>query len=203
MTGIDQGGHSEITCERSRFIGLVFPIMSLEDVRSIKRKLKQDYYDASHIPAAYVIDGQTHLDDDGEPQGTAGAPLGILLRQANLDLAYLAVVRYFGGRKLGTKRLREAFRAAGVQALAAASFGEVVSESEFDIEGPLEEMGIVHRFCMETGARIVNIHYNKTINATLLAPDYDQDRYRSHLPETWTLGLPTVHRRVVAHSSKE
>jgi putative IMPACT (imprinted ancient) family translation regulator len=203
MTGIYQGGHSEITLERSRFLGFVYPIFSLDDVRAVKRQINQDYHDASHIPFAYILDSQVHFDDDGEPSGTGGAPLGSLLRQAGLDAAYVAVVRYFGGRKLGTKRLREAFKAAGTQALAATVFGDIVSESEFIIEGPLDEMGVVHRFCNETGARIINIHYNKTINATLLSPDFDRERYRSYLPESWTLGLPTIHRRVVARPSKE
>ncbi len=203
MTGIYQGGQSELTLERSRFLGFVFPIFSHDDIRSINKSMKQDYRDASHIPMAYVLDGQVYFDDDGEPQGTAGAPLAQLLRQAGIESAYLAVVRYFGGRKLGVKRLREAFKAAGAQALAATIFGQVVSETEFPIVGPLEEMGIVHRFCMETGARIVNINYNKTINATLLSPDYDRERFRSYLPENWTLGAPVVHRRVVADASKE
>ena len=61
--------------------------------------------DATHnVPLYRVIEnGQEYYkpDDDGEPSGTAGKPIGEIF--INLDVYNLVVVvtRYFGGIKLG------------------------------------------------------------------------------------------------------
>lgn len=82
--------------------------------------LSKKYYDARHVCYAYVLGDhgdRTRQNDDGEPSGTAGAPLGRQLRSYGLTYTLLIVVRYFGGVKLGTSRLGVAYKAAAIEAL--------------------------------------------------------------------------------------
>ena len=47
--------------------------------------------------------------DDGEPQGTSGAPMVKMLTAAGITDAVIVVTRYFGGIKLGTGGLARAY----------------------------------------------------------------------------------------------
>jgi len=58
--------------------------------------------------------------DDGEPGGTAGRPILAVLAGADVVEAGAAVVRYFGGTKLGTGGLARAYGGAAAEALALA-----------------------------------------------------------------------------------
>ena len=53
------------------------------------------------------------MNDDGEPKGTAGKPLFNLLNIKNKENTLVVVIRYFGGKKLGTGGLIRAYVAAG------------------------------------------------------------------------------------------
>lgn len=63
---------------------------------------------------------QEACDDDGEPGGTAGAPLLAALRERGVERAALGVARYFGGIKLGRPGLWRAFFQAAQAVLDAA-----------------------------------------------------------------------------------
>ena len=186
MVGIKVSGQSESTCERSRFIGYIYPLNRLEDVKSLRQTLTKQYHGASHFPYAYIFDDQMHYDDDGEPTGTAGAPLLNLLKSAQLNRALLIIVRFFGGKKLGTKRLRDSFTFTGQATIDSCVCGPLVSQTTLTIEGPLEQIGNMHRFVLETCARIENITYNKLITAILIFSEFDINIFNRQLPD-WVI----------------
>lgn len=196
MKGVMVGGSSDITIERSRFIGVVYSIEKITDVKKIQATLKKQYHDASHIPYAYIHDEVMNQDDDGEPSGTAGIPLLNLLRQEAANEILLVVIRFFGGKKLGTKRLRQAFIEAGKAALHQTSWGTFSTELFVTLEGPLEENGELHHFIAETGARTKNITYNKTISATLIFTTFDWEIIKWRLTPNWKLREVTTTRRL-------
>ncbi len=96
----------------SIFLTEVHPAASPEERAAIQAKLRKRDYDASHHCTAWrqgvpvLFQG---CDDDGEPSGTAGAPmLRVLEGEAWTDI--LAVcIRWFGGTKLGTGGLVRAY----------------------------------------------------------------------------------------------
>jgi uncharacterized YigZ family protein len=104
----------------SRFIALAFPI---EDETSAKAKiteLKKQYHDARHHCYAYVLgyDKATYrLNDDGEPSGTAGRPIYGQILAKRITNLLVVVIRYFGGVKLGTSGLINAYKTATKEAL--------------------------------------------------------------------------------------
>jgi len=110
----------------SRFLGYVIPMVEWE--RRLG-ELAVEHRKASHICTAtrQMADDNSILErarDDGEPGGTAGRPILAVLAGADVVEAGIAVVRYFGGTKLGTGGLARAYGGAAAEALALAKLVE-------------------------------------------------------------------------------
>lgn len=154
---IAQSVKAQYTQLRSRFIAYAIPVSSEEEAMAELAKLRKTYYDARHLCWAYRLGaGGEHQrsNDDGEPSGTAGRPiLGQLLSQ-DLTEILVVVVRYFGGIKLGTPGLIEAYRTATQEALAEATIVEHIVERSFRVDFPYELMGEVMRLVKDSGASI-------------------------------------------------
>ena len=92
---------------QSKFISHLHPIDDLPTFRTWLSNLRKQYHDASHICWGYRINTDTELEenysDAGEPSGTAGLPILNAIKQKNLVNNGLAVIRYFGGTKLGKR----------------------------------------------------------------------------------------------------
>ena len=117
ITKPSEGAYSE---KRSKFISFAFYVESEEETKEILDDLRSKYYDARHVCYAYLIghdDIQYRANDDGEPSGTAGRPILGQIRSFELTNVLIAVVRYFGGIKLGTGGLIVAYKAAAADAL--------------------------------------------------------------------------------------
>lgn len=87
-------------------------------------EIQKKYYDARHCCYAYMLGPQRDLfraNDNGEPSGTAGKPILGQINSNELTDIVIAVVRYFGGVKLGTSGLIQAYRAAAAEAIAAST----------------------------------------------------------------------------------
>ena len=65
--------------EKSRFIAHVCPVESREEADVFLAEIREKYKDATHNVPAMVIGDKSQIQwasDDGEPQGTSGAPDG-------------------------------------------------------------------------------------------------------------------------------
>ncbi len=104
--------NEEIIINKSRFIAYINELNSLDDVKSIINDLKKEHKKATHICYAYVYDRECvseKCSDDGEPNGTAGYPILNVIKKRGLKNTMVAVVRYFGGIKLGAGGLTRAY----------------------------------------------------------------------------------------------
>jgi uncharacterized YigZ family protein len=103
----------ENSIKKSRFIGVLIPRASEIEINQSLRQLHLDYPDASHITFAYRLKTGngfiSRFNDAGEPTGTAGKPIFQHLEGKELINVMLAVVRYFGGIKLGAGGLTRAY----------------------------------------------------------------------------------------------
>ena len=110
----------EIVINKSRFIAYKIDLTSVEQVKNEIEKLKKENKKANHVCYAFVYRGETvneKCSDDGEPSGTAGYPILNVIKKKNLTNVLVAVVRYFGGIKLGAGGLTRAYTKATAEVL--------------------------------------------------------------------------------------
>lgn len=102
----------ELEISKSKFIAYKKELTSLEEVKAFLLQLKKEHKKARHICYAYVYKNEViseKCSDDGEPGGTAGYPILNVIKKKNLTNVIVAVVRYFGGIKLGAGGLTRAY----------------------------------------------------------------------------------------------
>lgn len=142
----------------SKFLSFAEPCTSAEEAKEIVAMYKKEYYDARHVCWAYMIGHQRlefRSNDDGEPSGTAGKPILGQINSFNLTDLVVIVVRYFGGIKLGTSGLIEAYRTAAAEALSAADIVEKLIEDTLEVYFEYPLMGEAMRIVKEEGAKVL------------------------------------------------
>ena len=113
----------EKVIERSRFLTYAAHAEGDEGARAFLAAVRAEHPLATHVCYAFVADRLGNLQrfsDDGEPQGTAGMPILNVIRARGLFETAVAVVRYFGGVKLGAGGLTRAYASSAAEALAEA-----------------------------------------------------------------------------------
>ena len=149
----------EFSEKRSKFLAHAYPVTTEEEALERVREVRARYYDARHVCWAYRLGPTGELyrtNDDGEPSGTAGKPIhGILVSQGLTEVIVL-VVRYFGGVKLGTSGLIEAYREATLAALEDAPRRECILTEQISITFSYDLMGPVMRVVKESDTRILS-----------------------------------------------
>ncbi len=100
-----------IIIKKSKFIGYISPVSSVDQAEAFIKKIKNIHWDATHNVYAYIIrDGnRKRYSDDGEPQGTAGFPILNVIEKEDLFDVCIVVTRYFGGTMLGAGGLVRAY----------------------------------------------------------------------------------------------
>lgn len=149
----------------SKFIGYIFPIQSVEDVKRILMKLKAEHPKARHVCWALRLSTDRsvfRVNDDGEPLGTAGKPILNTLLSANLTQVCVAVVRYFGGTLLGVPGLIHAYKEASLAAIKEAEIIEKTIKDRYQIHVPYTQLNKVMKIL-------------KDENITILAQDLDTE----------------------------
>lgn len=115
---------TEMEISRSRFLTRLERVDSEEAARAVIAEVRAEHPKARHHCSAFVLGAGARIqrsNDDGEPSGTAGAPMLDALLGAELCDVVAVVTRYFGGVLLGAGGLTRAYRGAVAQAVAAAT----------------------------------------------------------------------------------
>ena len=99
----------EVTIKNSKFIGVIIPIESKDDIKERLYELKTEYKNATHYCYAFKLINDKGFSDDGEPNKTAGIPILNVIEGENLINVLVVVIRYFGGIKLGPGGLIRAY----------------------------------------------------------------------------------------------
>ena len=145
--------------KQSRFISYLHRCEKGSDFKSWLSQLRKDHYDASHICWAYRIQGgsqlEHHSSDGGEPSGTAGQPILKAMKQNNLVQCSLAVIRYFGGTKLGKSGLIDAYGTAARNVIDQTTLIEWVRKERYMITCPIQYYGDLSRALLQTGGKIL------------------------------------------------
>ena len=113
---IARDGEATIEVKRSKFLCTLRRVEQESDARALVEQMRKQHWDARHHCSAFVLgpDAQVQRSsDDGEPAGTAGAPMLEVLRGQGSghgvsDVA-VVVTRWFGGILLGAGGLVRAY----------------------------------------------------------------------------------------------
>lgn len=168
---IMQDAQAEIEEKKSRFIANVYYIENAEEAEEHLKQIKKKYFDARHNCFAYRILEENGVkekqSDDGEPSGTAGAPMLNILQKNNLYNVLIVVTRYFGGTLLGTGGLVRAYSDATIKSLENA---KVIIQTKGYLINVVIEYKDLEKFkyyCRMHGIIIVNTVYENNIICTM------------------------------------
>ena len=109
---VARDGTAEIEVKRSRFLCTVARVTEEADARAVVDRLRKQHWDARHHCSAFVLGPGADVQrssDDGEPAGTAGAPMLEVLRGREVSDVVAVVTRWFGGVLLGAGGLVRAY----------------------------------------------------------------------------------------------
>lgn len=176
-----RAAQAEVREKASRFIAFVFPVETIADAEGKLAGLKKEYLDASHICFAWIVgagkDEKSRSSDAGEPKGTAGAPILNAIRSAGLTNVLAAVVRYFGGTKLGTGGLARAYRQAAAMALQQCRRKELFITEDVLISVPLEAADRLLKLAGRMGAGVKKKEFGAKMKALFAVPVEKKEKF--------------------------
>lgn len=151
------------TEKRSKFIAIALPVTHIDEIKAYIEQYQKQYYDARHVCYAYMLGHERkdfRANDNGEPSGTAGKPILGQINSHELTNILIVVVRYFGGIKLGTSGLIQAYKAAAIEAIEAAEIIECTVDQEVEVAFEYPFMNDVMRIVKEEEPAIVSQSYD-------------------------------------------
>jgi len=145
------------------------------------RRLRDAHPAATHVCWALLAGGQSGMSDDGEPSGTAGRPILEVLRHHDLDGVLAAVVRYYGGVKLGAGGLVRAYTDAIASALLNAPRIERIAQVSLTVEVSYADEAKVRRWLEAEEYALVDSAYGMLVRMTIRLPVTAMDDARRAL----------------------
>ncbi|MCC8394816.1 IMPACT family protein [Paraburkholderia sp. MMS20-SJTR3] len=161
---------AELEIRKSRFIAHAIPVADRDAAMAELQRLRAEHPAATHVCWALLAGGQSGMSDDGEPSGTAGRPILEVLRHHDLDGVLAAVVRYYGGVKLGAGGLVRAYTDAIASALLDAPRVERIAQLSLGVEVSYADEAKVRRWMDAQGYPLVNSAYGMLVKMTMRVP---------------------------------
>lgn len=189
IAGPSEGLYKE---KMSKFLAFAEPSRTADEALAVVARYRKEYFDARHVCWAYMLGAARDTfrsNDDGEPSGTAGKPILGQINSAGLTDLVVVVVRYFGGIKLGTSGLIEAYRAAAAEALAAAEVEERILEARLTAAFGYPLMGDVMRIVKEEGAAVLAQDFQMDCRLTVSIRQAAEGRLRQRLAQVYGVSL--------------
>ena len=164
---IEKNSFSEFTEKKSKFIGSLFYLESVEEAEKIIKQTRKKYFDAKHNCIAYRVmeKGQIveRFSDDGEPSGTAGAPMLNILQKNKLVNVLIIVTRYFGGILLGTGGLVRAYQNSLMLALEKSTKVNKCLGEYLEVTLEYSDFENFKYYCKNNKINIVDTNYQENI----------------------------------------
>lgn len=155
---IEQMVPVEMVIKKSRFIGMAFQVTNDDEVHEIIGNLKKSNKNAKHVAYAFMLGEDYSVaknNDDGEPAGSAGAPIFEAIKQKKVTNTLVAVVRYFGGVELGKSKLTRVYNAVAVGAINEAKKYKMVYCNEVEIKVSYQNYGAVSKLFSDSQIHII------------------------------------------------
>lgn len=198
---IKENSYDEFVEKKSTFITHLVRVTSEEEAREFIQKMKKKHYDATHVCSCYVVGDNneiTRANDDGEPSGTAGAPMLDVLVKNEIKNVCATVIRYFGGTKLGTGGLVRAYGGGVINALKNATLVERKDALEIRLELDYSLNGKIEYEIEKTNFIVNNLEYTNKIIYTIYVMEEDYDSFQS-----WIANLTNGQFKILSTHEKQ
>ncbi len=143
----------------SKFLGFAVRCKDEAEVKRLVDYLRKVHPGACHVCYAFKLgyDGKTYrASDDGEPNNSAGQPILGQINASGATQVLVAVVRYYGGTKLGVGGLIQAYRTAAKLALDDAGIVELDIMDQFRVHCSYEQLPILMKEIKQRNIQIIN-----------------------------------------------
>ncbi|WP_296141024.1 YigZ family protein [uncultured Anaerococcus sp.] len=174
---------SEFEEEKSRFITTISHIESEDDANDFIAKISEKYKDATHNCTAFIINERPVIkryNDNGEPQGSAGLPMLLVLEKEELTNVCAVVTRYFGGKLLGKGGLVRAYGRGVSETLE----NNIIYKRPFfvvELTHSYELLGIIENYINEKKFQIIDKEYTDKVKISLYIREEDFEKTKSDL----------------------
>ena len=148
----------ETIVKKSKFIAFATHAASFDP--SWIAELKKSHPRANHVCSAFLSPTSARSNDDGEPTGTAGQPILRAIEGEDLTNVCVAVVRIFGGTKLGAGGLIRAYGNAAREVLLNCDVERVIPHTALELTFSSNASGQVRRVVRMFQADIVGNELN-------------------------------------------
>lgn len=181
---IDSPSTGEFRDRGSKFIACAFPAQTEEEAMTRLEDIRREHPKARHHCFAYRLglDGNNfRANDDGEPSGTAGRPILGQIDSFGLTKIIVIVVRYFGGTKLGTSGLIQAYKTSTADALDKASVVRRVLQSVYTLRFGYGKMGDVLSALERCGIEMLDQQFEDSARITIAIRQREAKRMLTEL----------------------
>lgn len=179
-TILEKNTTAEIIEKKSRFIANLFYVETPQEAENKIKQIKKKYYDAKHNCFAYITLNENEIQkkcsDDGEPSGTAGAPMLEILEKQSIYNVVVIVTRYFGGILLGTGGLVKAYSDSLKEAIKKSTLVEQEPGYEAEIKLPYADFEKFKYYCNKNNINIINSEYSDFIICKIEVNDAEKNR---------------------------
>jgi uncharacterized YigZ family protein len=183
---------AELEVRKSRFIAYAIPVADRDAAMVELRRLREAHPAATHVCWALLAGGHSGMSDDGEPSGTAGRPILEVLRHHDLDGVLAAVVRYYGGVKLGAGGLVRAYADSIARVLQDAPRIERIAQTLLTVEIGYPDEARVRRWIEQEDYALADSGYEMEVRLTIGMPVTALDAAREALRDM-TQGRAVLH----------
>jgi uncharacterized YigZ family protein len=168
----------------SKFVSFAFPVDSKERAEEILSEIRMKHRKANHCCYAWKIgtkQTEVRFNDDGEPANSAGKPIYGQILSFDLTNVLVAVIRYFGGTKLGVGGLIQSYRESARQCLGGA---EVISREiqiSFLLRFGYADLDRVMRLIKEMNLEIVRQEMDMNVSLQLNVSRKNETAFRDQV----------------------
>ena len=171
--------------KNSKFFGYAYAVENEADIKQHLEALRNEHMGANHVCYAWQLGVEEisyRVNDDGEPNHSAGMPIYGQIQAFEVTNVLIAVVRYFGGTKLGVGGLITAYRSTAQMALKEAKIIKKTIQVplllEFDYVSMNKVMRIIKKHSLQIASQTLEMKCQITLSIR-----------QSHLPKIKDLFL--------------
>jgi len=157
--------------KNSKFFGYAYAVDCEADIKQHLEVLRNEHKGANHVCYAWqlgVKELSYRVSDDGEPNHSAGMPIYGQIQAFEVTNVLVAVVRYFGGTKLGVGGLISAYRSAAQLALKESKIIKKTLQVplllEFDYVSMNRVMRIIKKHSLQIASQTMEIKCQITLS---------------------------------------